>query len=68
MLEHWNYLQALSIRRIEAQTVRPEFLNRLDEIIMFRPLSQSAVREIVKLQLHMLLQKLEKKYIHLLPS
>ncbi|MFZ1695105.1 MAG: ATP-dependent chaperone ClpB, partial [Flavobacteriales bacterium] len=50
------------------KTVRPEFLNRVDELIMFRPLSQGDVREIVKLQLHMLLQKLEEKDIHLLPS
>jgi ATP-dependent Clp protease ATP-binding subunit ClpB len=39
------------------KTVRPEFLNRVDELIMFRPLSQADVREIVKLQLHMLLQQ-----------
>jgi len=50
------------------KTVRPEFLNRVDELIMFRPLSQADVREIVKLQLHMLLAKLEEKDIHLLPS
>ncbi|MBK9177621.1 MAG: ATP-dependent chaperone ClpB [Flavobacteriales bacterium] len=50
------------------KTVRPEFLNRVDELIMFRPLSHADVREIVKLQLHMLLQKLEEKDIHLLPS
>jgi ATP-dependent Clp protease ATP-binding subunit ClpB len=50
------------------KTVRPEFLNRVDELIMFRPLSQADVREIVKLQLHMLLHKLEEKDIHLLPS
>ncbi len=50
------------------KTVRPEFLNRVDELIMFRPLSQSDVREIVKLQLHLLLNKLEEKDIHLIPS
>ncbi|MBK9273149.1 MAG: ATP-dependent chaperone ClpB [Flavobacteriales bacterium] len=50
------------------KTVRPEFLNRVDELIMFRPLSQGDVREIVKLQLHMLMQKLEEKDIHLIPS
>ncbi len=50
------------------KTVRPEFLNRVDEIIMFRPLSQADVREIVKLQLHSLLNKLEEKDIHLIPS
>ena len=63
MLEHWDFLQALSIRRVDAQTVRPEFLNRVDELITFRPLSQGDVREIVKLQLHMLLHKLEEKDI-----
>ncbi len=50
------------------KTVRPEFLNRVDELIMFRPLSQKDVREIVKLQLHLLLNKLEEKDIHLIPS
>ncbi len=50
------------------KTVRPEFLNRVDEVIMFRPLGQKDVREIVKLQLHMLMQKLTEKDIHLVPS
>jgi ATP-dependent Clp protease ATP-binding subunit ClpB len=50
------------------KTVRPEFLNRVDEIIMFRPLGRNDVREIVKLQLHMLMRKLEEKDIHLIPS
>ncbi|MFN9327206.1 MAG: ATP-dependent Clp protease ATP-binding subunit, partial [Flavobacteriales bacterium] len=47
------------------KTVRPEFLNRVDELIMFRPLSHSDVRAIVELQLNMLLKKLEEKDIHL---
>jgi ATP-dependent Clp protease ATP-binding subunit ClpB len=50
------------------KTVRPEFLNRVDELIMFRPLSQADVRAIVKLQLNMLMSKLEEKDIHLIPS
>ena len=33
------------------QTVRPEFLNRIDDIIMFSPLNRSAITEIVALQL-----------------
>jgi ATP-dependent Clp protease ATP-binding subunit ClpB len=33
------------------QTVRPEFLNRIDDIIMFSPLTQEDVRAIVRLQL-----------------
>jgi ATP-dependent Clp protease ATP-binding subunit ClpB len=32
------------------QTIRPEFLNRIDEIIMFTPLSRDEISEIVKLQ------------------
>jgi ATP-dependent Clp protease ATP-binding subunit ClpB len=50
------------------KTVRPEFLNRVDELIMFRPLSQGDVREIVKLQLHQLLARLEEKGYLLIPS
>ena len=33
------------------QTIRPEFLNRIDETIMFRPLNQQQIREIVSLQI-----------------
>lgn len=33
------------------QTIRPEFLNRIDELIMFTPLNMTEIREIVKLQL-----------------
>ena len=34
------------------QTIRPEFLNRVDEIIMFRPLMRKEIRGIVKIQLN----------------
>ena len=33
------------------RTIRPEFLNRIDETIMFEPLTQSEIREVVQLQL-----------------
>lgn len=33
------------------QTVRPEFLNRIDEIIMFKPLDEKQIRDIVGLQI-----------------
>ena len=33
------------------QTIRPEFLNRIDEIIMFTPLNEKEIKEIVRLQL-----------------
>jgi ATP-dependent Clp protease ATP-binding subunit ClpB len=33
------------------QTIRPEFLNRVDEIIMFQPLNRKEVRKIIEIQL-----------------
>jgi ATP-dependent Clp protease ATP-binding subunit ClpB len=33
------------------QTVRPEFLNRIDEIVMFTPLSNENIKQIVAIQL-----------------
>lgn len=33
------------------QTLKPEFLNRVDEIVMFRPLTPEQIKEIVKMQL-----------------
>ena len=39
------------------KTVRPEFLNRIDEIIMFEPLSQKDIREILHLQMDALKKK-----------
>ena len=34
------------------QQLKPEFLNRIDEIVMFTPLSQSDIEEIVDMQMH----------------
>lgn len=47
------------------QSVRPEFLNRIDEVIMFKPLDRSEVRNIVKLQLHILSETLKKNDLQL---
>ncbi len=33
------------------KTVRPEFLNRIDEVIMFEPLSQTDIRDILRMQM-----------------
>ena len=40
------------------RTVRPEFLNRIDEVIMFEPLSQTDVRDILRMQMADLQDKL----------
>ena len=45
------------------QQVRPEFLNRIDEIVMFRPLTQNQIREVVKIQLNNAAKMLEKNEI-----
>ena len=45
------------------QQVRPEFINRIDEIVMFRPLTQSQIREVVKIQLNNAAKMLEKNEI-----
>ncbi|RMF00200.1 MAG: ATP-dependent Clp protease ATP-binding subunit, partial [Bacteroidetes bacterium] len=47
------------------QSVRPEFLNRIDEVIMFRPLSREDIRGIVEIQLKQLKAKLLEQDIHL---
>ena len=33
------------------QTIRPEFLNRIDEVIMFQPLMKKEIKGIIKIQL-----------------
>ena len=47
------------------QTVRPEFLNRIDDIIMFTPLSKTDIKQIVSLQLKGLTKMLAKQHITL---
>ena len=42
------------------RTVRPEFLNRIDEVIMFEPLSQNDIRDILRMQMHDLQKKLDE--------
>jgi ATP-dependent Clp protease ATP-binding subunit ClpB len=45
------------------QNVRPEFINRIDDIIMFSPLTQKDIRKIVSLQLKGVKKMLEKQHI-----
>ncbi len=47
------------------QTIRPEFLNRIDEIIMFTPLNESEVFQIVELQFDQLRKLMEKNGVDL---
>jgi ATP-dependent Clp protease ATP-binding subunit ClpB len=47
------------------KSVRPEFLNRVDEIIMFKPLSKKDIRQIVEIQFKIIQKRLEKNHIKL---
>ena len=47
------------------QSIRPEFLNRIDELIMFTPLTRDEIRHIVELQLKPVVRQLEERGIRL---
>ncbi len=54
--------QALEVLR---QSFRPEFLNRVDEVVVFHPLTREELRQIVDVQLMRLRQRLEERKIEL---
>ena len=45
------------------QSVRPEFLNRIDDIVMFSPLTKNEIKQIVQLQFSTIQKRLEKQNI-----
>jgi ATP-dependent Clp protease ATP-binding subunit ClpB len=47
------------------QTIRPEFLNRIDETIMFLPLTKKEITDVVELQLNSLKRMLEEQEVTL---
>jgi ATP-dependent Clp protease ATP-binding subunit ClpB len=47
------------------KSVRPEFLNRVDEVIMFRPLSKADIRKIVDIQFKLIQERLEESGIQI---
>ena len=47
------------------RTVRPEFLNRIDEVIMFEPLSQTDIRDILRMQIADLQSKLAENGVNI---
>lgn len=60
-----NYFETLEDTKEEVLTllkkaVRPEFINRIDEIIMFRPLSRADIRKIVDIQVDLIRKRLEE--------
>ena len=55
----------LEVITLLRQTIRPEFLNRIDEIVMFTPLNESEIKQIVKLQLNGLIKMLKAQEIQI---
>ena len=71
----WNNAEANSPFKMESiereiitalkKHLRPEFINRIDEIITFRPLSSEAIESIVRIQLDRVIEKIGTKEITL---
>jgi len=55
----------VSLMDLLKATIRPEFLNRVDEIILFKPLTSNDIRLIVDLQLQYLINKVERNQMNL---
>jgi len=58
-----NYFEVIEetkdkVLELLRQTVRPEFINRIDEIVMFRPLTRKDVRKIVAIQVDLIMKRL----------
>jgi len=53
------------IEKAMRDTFRPEFLNRIDEIIIFSPLGEAAMERMVDMQMHSLAQRLSDSGVHL---
>ncbi|HOK36668.1 MAG TPA: ATP-dependent chaperone ClpB, partial [Paludibacteraceae bacterium] len=69
-LNEYNHDEIIEKTRNEVfellkQTIRPEFLNRIDEIIMFKPLNRPQIEEIVRLQLKNIQEMLKQNGIQL---
>jgi ATP-dependent Clp protease ATP-binding subunit ClpB len=66
--EHWDDTFSdlkNQLYQMLKQSIRPEFLNRIDEVVVFRPLAQQDIRAIVTLQIQRVRDLTEKKGIHL---
>ncbi|MVM31284.1 ATP-dependent chaperone ClpB [Spirosoma sp. HMF4905] len=68
--EGWNHSLIIeeaksAVMDLLRQTIRPEFLNRIDEIVMFEPLTKANIRKIVDIQFRGIKQRLAENGIQL---
>ncbi|MGE5741210.1 MAG: ATP-dependent chaperone ClpB [Candidatus Aminicenantes bacterium RBG_16_66_30] len=64
-LSHDYEAMEKEVRKVLEAQFKPEFLNRIDEVIIFKPLPKSAILEIVGLQLDLLAKRLAERKIGL---
>ena len=67
-LETWNFEEIIvdtkrQVLDLAKESFRPEFLNRVDEIIMFRPLTKENLKQIVGIQFKLIQKRLEENAI-----
>ncbi|HEU5318791.1 MAG TPA: AAA family ATPase, partial [Chloroflexota bacterium] len=60
--EEWDRVQSRAVDLLR-DTFRPEFLNRIDEIVVFHPLSREHLTEIVEFELRGVMRRLEERKI-----
>jgi ATP-dependent Clp protease ATP-binding subunit ClpB len=65
-----NYFEVIEetkdqVTMLLRKTVRPEFVNRIDEIIMFRPLTQHDIRKIVDIQVDLVRKRLQESGVRI---
>ncbi|RLN08813.1 uncharacterized protein C2845_PM11G00890 [Panicum miliaceum] len=58
-------IMKMQVIEMARQTFRPEFLNRIDEYIVFQPLDTSEINHIVEIQLNRVKSRLKQQKIHL---
>lgn len=58
--EHLFNKTQFDVLEILKRTIRPEFLNRIDEVIMFKPLSKNEIKSIVEIHLNQLVNLLKE--------
>lgn len=63
--ERWQEETSQHLMEMLKQQIRPEFLNRIDETILFMPLTEGQIRDIVKLQVDRVCSMLKEKGITL---
>ncbi|MDJ1499060.1 ATP-dependent chaperone ClpB [Xanthocytophaga agilis] len=72
-MEDWNREKIIEDTKEQVidllkKMIRPEFLNRVDEIVMFQPLAKKEIRKIVDIQFRQIQKRLAESGIHIEPN